>query len=69
MLRNFRPKNRSSNLLRIFDYLLGIPIIWFLAFGFKSRKFPNSIAVIGLIQPTAIGDLILASNLFDSSGL
>lgn len=54
---------RSSPLLRYIDFYIGIPLIWILSVNFKVRKFPEPINIIGLLQPTAIGDVILASSL------
>ena len=56
---------RSSPLLRYIDFYIGIPLIWILSISFKVRKLPEQINIIGLIQPTAIGDVILASSLID----
>ena len=50
-------------MLRRLDYLIGVPMVCLFSIGFKPRKFPTRVNVIGLIQPTAIGDIVLASNL------
>ncbi len=55
---------RSSSIQRFADLLIGVPLLLALRLVRRRRGLPASPKRIGVICPTAIGDLILASGLF-----
>lgn len=54
---------RSNGIHRLVDFCIGVPFIAALSVFRKRSKLPENIWRIGIICPTAIGDLILASGL------
>lgn len=54
---------RSSSIHRALDFLAGVPVIFALSLLRTRRSLPLSPRRIGIICPTAIGDLILATGL------
>ncbi len=55
--------SRSSGLERLVDRYVGIPILFLLSLWRVRRRLPVAPARIGIIQPTAIGDMFLISGL------
>lgn len=57
-------KQRSSDWQRNLDFLIGVPIHALLSpLRWRKRRLPKDIRRIGLLQPTAIGDLVISSGL------
>jgi ADP-heptose:LPS heptosyltransferase len=54
---------RSSKLQRDVDRILGIPIVFLVGLIRRQRSLPVSPRRIGIIQPSAIGDMVLISGL------
>lgn len=54
---------RSSRFHRYLDRVLGIPLIFLIGLGGRRRVLPASPRRIGVIQPSAIGDMVLISGL------
>ncbi len=57
--------SRSGQIERALDRYVGIPLVFLGALVRRNRSLPESPTKIGIIQPTAIGDMILISGLID----
>ena len=55
--------SRSTQFQRRLDRILGIPTIFLIGLFGRHRSLPNAPSRIGIIQPSAIGDMILISGL------
>jgi ADP-heptose:LPS heptosyltransferase len=54
---------RSTQFQRHFDRVLGIPLIFLIGLFGRHRSLPDTPRRIGIIQPSAIGDMVLISGL------
>ena len=54
---------RSTQFQRHFDRVLGIPLIFLIGLFGRHRSLPDAPRRIGIIQPSAIGDMVLISGL------
>lgn len=54
---------RSTELERTLDRLIGIPVLALVGLMRRNRRLPPAPSRIGVIQPTAIGDMVLISGL------
>lgn len=57
--------SRSSDLDRLIDRYLGIPVLFVLGMVKRKRALPTAPKRIGIIQPTAIGDMFLITGLLN----
>jgi len=55
--------SRSSELERLVDRYVGIPLLFLLGAARRRRRMPTAPKRIGVIQPTAIGDMFLITGL------
>jgi ADP-heptose:LPS heptosyltransferase len=60
---DFLPMSRSTEFQRRLDRAIGIPIVCLIGFFGQRRPLPDAPKRIGVIQPSAIGDMVLISGL------